>query len=323
METFAAGINNQSVVVGGYLIAGEPYWPYRAYKWSASGGFVPLPGIPDSFFDIARDINECGVATGQSKNHAVRWLPNEEVEDLGTLSQFEPANRNTSQAYGVNNLGHIVGDSTSPIGDGEAFIWTEETGMVGLGRGEGYRSYAQDINDHDVVTGAIRYNDKQVAAIWNADGELEELPGLGGTDSWGYSIDNQGEVVGVSTLPTGEYRGFIWSRRYGTRDLGLLPDGSYILPRDINERGDIIGDAIIDDASPRRTVVLRRFGPFLFPVYLDTRHSYSTGFAINDHRVLVHNFQFTGFNDTRAEVVSLPHIPWHSRLPSCVAATSP
>jgi probable HAF family extracellular repeat protein len=59
------------------------------------------------------------------------------MQDLGALS-----GGNSSQALGINDMGAVVGTSTSSSGD-RAFIWTKQTGM-------------RDLNDSASVTsGAV------------------------------------------------------------------------------------------------------------------------------------------------------------------------
>jgi probable HAF family extracellular repeat protein len=294
----ATGINNRNVVVGTFsLSSSHPFPGFGAFRWSPRQGFERLATLPNSMFSLARDINDCNVAVGESANHAVRWLAPNEVEDLGLLPQ-RPGAPQTSQAFAINNLGHIVGFSTSVRGDGEGFFWSEATGMIGIGIGGGFFSFAQDINDHDVVTGALRFNDRQVAIIWTAANGIQELPGLGGNDSAGIAINNRGEVVGVTSLANGEPRGFLWSQRRGLVDLGQFPDGRVFFPQDINEQGDIVGNAVAEQIF--RAAVVRRIGNRTVRLYQDTRESFGAG--INNRGVFVQNFVLTSFNDMRAEV---------------------
>lgn len=55
-----------------------------------------------------------------------------------------------------------------------------------------------------------------------ANAEILELGTLGGNASLAFAIDDRGQVVGYSTLASGERRPFPWSRQSGMRDLETL-----------------------------------------------------------------------------------------------------
>jgi probable HAF family extracellular repeat protein len=49
------------------------------------------------------------------------------MQDLGVLP-----GGNSSRAFDINDLGYVVGSSTSSSGDDHAFIWTKQAGMTDL-----------------------------------------------------------------------------------------------------------------------------------------------------------------------------------------------
>lgn len=67
-----------------------------------------------------------------------------------------------------------------------------------------------------------------------------ELGTLGGQYSWSTGINNWGQVVGVSELENGEYRGFLWTGRQ-LNNLGSLDNDIFSVAWSINERGEVVG----------------------------------------------------------------------------------
>lgn len=81
-------------------------------------------------------------------------LPGTDICDLGTLDLG-----GTAEAWGVNELGQVVGRSCSPSGDCRAFLW-ENGEMKDLDRLKGtypHRLFdAMDINNLGQITGRAR-----------------------------------------------------------------------------------------------------------------------------------------------------------------------
>ncbi len=93
--------------------------------------------------------------------------------------------------------------------------------------------------------------------LWDRDGSVHDLGNLGGTANIGllavgnvaFSINNRGQVIGVSALPGNQStHAFLWTSETGMQDLGTLPGDVYSAGLDINDRGDVVGGSI--DGNP-------------------------------------------------------------------------
>lgn len=65
-----------------------------------------------------------------------------------------------------------------------------------------------------------------------------DLGTLGGMNTEAYGINNRGDAVGISTIPNGEWRGFVFS---GGQMREFVPGQEVGPPRVINDRGDVAG----------------------------------------------------------------------------------
>jgi probable HAF family extracellular repeat protein len=89
-----------------------------------------------------------GSPSGFNRNHAAFWDGDaaSPVIDLGTFGGTE------SWAWGLNNLGHVVGYAEEPNGIYKGFFWDGDT-MLKLDTLGGPASSAFAINDEGVITG--------------------------------------------------------------------------------------------------------------------------------------------------------------------------
>ncbi|MCD2339224.1 hypothetical protein LRH25_02595 [Ideonella azotifigens] len=214
-------------VATGALAAGS-------YRFTA---LAPITGASQSF-GVA--LNDLGVAAGTSDsgegggpNGATVWLRG---VPTALLSLGGPGAY--SSAQGINNLGQVVGDSTTTEGPGHATRWTGGT-PVDLGTlGGGHYSIALAINHRGQVVG---YSDVLVgglstthAALWQGT-TVTDLGTLGGSYSSARSINRWGQVVGSSTGPgNASVRAVLWQAGSLT-DLG----SGYALC--INDAGQVVG----------------------------------------------------------------------------------
>jgi len=113
-----------------------------------------------------------------------------------------------SKAFGVNDYGEVVGYS----------------GMV-QGPEEGRRAF-----------------------LWDSANGMQNLGTLGGNHSEAYEINNTGQVVGRSTLPSGEgnVRGFLWEGS-SMIDMGTL-GGGWTEAHGINNSCQVVGYSVLSNS---------------------------------------------------------------------------
>ncbi len=204
---------------------------------------------------IANDINNLGdiagyriVDRGAGIYQAVLYSDGTKT-DLGTLGG------RSSFAYGINDLGQVVGhsdlpaDSASGTPPSHAFLYSGD-GMTDLGTLGGRNSFAYGgINNLgqvggtadlpvDPVTGTSVFH-----AFLYSDGAKTDLGSLGGAYSNANGINNSGQVVGSARLTTTPGFGHAFLSSGGRlTDLRLLQgtDGNSIA-FGINDLGQVVG----------------------------------------------------------------------------------
>ena len=242
---------NESREMGGTEVYGDNV--YQGVYWNPAGeAFVlpPLAGV-DPFYGAlhtkAHGINNLSQLVGTGKEgepnfytHAALW-PNNDTEaiDLGFLGQGTPLNY--SEAYGVNDLTHVVGNSA--VGSAiHGFLWRNGQ-MTDLGVGE-----AKAINNTGIIAGRSILN----AVVWEYDPanpgrapRIRQLPiPAGFFSATSTAVNDSGDVVGYAGSPNIDSHAVLW-RNGMAIDLGVWPGGHYSVANGINNLGQIVGTGTV------------------------------------------------------------------------------
>jgi len=184
------------------------------------------------------------------------------VIDLGTLGG------NFSDGDGISNRGHVGAGATLSDGTLHAALWTQEGGMRDLKTLGGPNSTADTPNQYDVVpvfselSAVDPYNENFCqfftnhlcrGAIWK-DGELRQLPTLGGNNAAAWAVNDDGVSVGFSetripdtscatSMPSQvfRYEAAIWDPDGRIHPLSPQAGDNVSFAFGINNRGEVIG----------------------------------------------------------------------------------
>lgn len=170
-----------------------------------------------------------------------------QITELGTLG-------GNSYSQAINKAGNVTGYSyVKPTGiTRHAFNWKPLKGIKDMGSLSDLSSFGIDLNNKFQITGfsyiaetsstdPTKSITKARAFFWNSARGMLDMGSLGGMHSYGYGLNNKGEVVGYSDIAdnTGTHA-FVWTKRKGMIDLGTL-GGNNSYGNGINKFGYVTG----------------------------------------------------------------------------------
>ena len=263
---FADNMNPASTAIpehlndGGGMAGTEVYGDnkYQGVYWNSAGRAFELPGMAgvDPFYGglhtKAHGINMLGQLVGMGKEgapnyyaHAVLWQNKDTPAlDLGFL---EGASLNYSEAYGLNDLTHVVGVSAVALGN-RGFLWRNGQ-MIDLGALSGQAvSEAYAINNTGLIVGKSNF----YPVTWQYDvadpdstPTISQLPIPSGFFSaTPTAVNDAGDVVGYAGSPNIDAHAILW-RNGEAIDLGVWPGGHHSIASGINTLGQIVGNGTI------------------------------------------------------------------------------
>jgi len=220
----ASAINTNGQVVGWAFMAGGTTNHAFVYK---NGEMTDLNPLVVGDYSEALGINNNGEVVGYSPRVGAF------LYSFGTMiTNFGGA------ANGINDSDEVVGGNYSEQGPSSAFLYKYSGGvMTGLGLPSS-ASVANGINNNGQIVGA----NSQGRAFLYSSGTMTDLGALpGGGSSEAFSINESGQVVGVSSIDAVLSHAFLYEG--GTMsDLGTL-GGSYSFANCINDSGQVVGYA--------------------------------------------------------------------------------
>jgi 6-phosphogluconolactonase len=166
----------------------------------------------------------------------------------------------TSTGYGLNDKGQVVGQqdiqSPNPLQPPpQAFLYnSSDNQTIDIDNVKGRQSAAYSINNAGQVTGSLSTGICPIPGSTNpaclgnthaflyTGAGLADIGTLGGTYSAGTSINNRGEVAGISTVANGTAHLFLYTQGH-MHDLGTAA-GQTFASAALNDRGEILALAV-------------------------------------------------------------------------------
>ena len=202
----------------------------------------------------AADLNKAGAVTGISDlaendgSRAFLWQ-NESLEPLHAVVGSH------TEGYAVNDSGVVAGAEISGKGATEQtapVLWLNGT-YTPLPAGDADQASVRDINDNGIAAGqTIEENDNHIL-IWENKTIKSTIPVNGGLARVN-ALNNELQIVGLVHSASGS-SAFLWQDGE-FEDLGTL-GGTNSIAYDINEDGDIVGEATIEDEAATHAFLWR------------------------------------------------------------------
>ena len=220
----AFAINNNGLIAGKVDGAGVVWDLFGTPNYSPFPPYVRITDPGDFFPAETFDINNAGQAAGthHSETAGFRW-------QAGALEILTPLEAIDDDAYGINELGEIVGRGLllGPPQSYHAVFWPAPDTVQDLGTLGGDNSEAYDINnDRIIVGGSETATGDTEAFVWHADFGMQTLGTLGGDYSKAFGVNSTGQIVGESETATGVIHATLWSVIYATEIMVDIKPGS-------------------------------------------------------------------------------------------------
>jgi probable HAF family extracellular repeat protein len=213
----------------------------RYHGWvNLDGGYIDLGHFGGTAFRVW-NLAETGHAVGHANIEgdphwmAFRWHD-------GEFDMIPTHGGPSGVAYGVNDVGQVVGHSQIPLPEGhyQAYLW-DEGALTNLGTLGGGNSAAFAINNSGEIAGSATNAQISARAVVWIDGivhELEHPPGE--PSSVAYDINDAGVCVGATGESEWDDKPAMWID-HALIPLPWLPGAWGSVVFRVNEHGDAVG----------------------------------------------------------------------------------
>lgn len=239
--TFVYAINNGGRIVG-YITGGE----CSQISDQTACGFVDVGGkftyvaceLENSteFFDISNKNEVVGADSFFGGVGGIIWEGNEACNPLE-----DPNGANSSEAWGVNASGNIVGFYTDSAGNFQGFEYLAKTGTYSTISCAGWtNTRAYGINDAGVIVGDVANSTAgPFSGFRYSAGKCTILHFPKAADTYARGINKSGEISGFYTTTAGVTSGF---QKTGSKYTSLsFPKSIGTLAYHLNDAGKIAG----------------------------------------------------------------------------------
>ena len=263
------------------------------------GSAVNWIGANGSMVGIA-DNGQTDPLTGLPQIHGVLWQGGT-MTDLGALFGGYD-----TWALSVNSRGEIVGEAYNTIPDpnsmfgygyqSRAFYWNhgvvQDLGTLGTGNdaaaglinergqviGVSYTSSTPDA--FCTIYGFSLFNFTTGSFLWDRKSGMKDIGSLGGGCTLANDLNNQGQIIGVASLPGDtQAHPFVWNAATGMTDLLDPSDTSFGYAAAENAHGEVTGQ--ICNAVICNAVLWRKRGAHWEKTILGTTSQVTFGWSIN------------------------------------------
>ena len=293
-------INNRGQVAGASEI--DCNCASHPFLWMG-GTLQDLGTLGGSNSNGAYGINDLGQVVGMSGGHAILWMRQNGMQDLG-FNGF---------AYQINDQSEVVGQLSSPP---DAFLWKDGT-TLDLGTLNGGGSTALGINNHTWIVGQSWAK----AFLWTPDTGMHALDNASDGTSAATAINDLDQIVG--TASSNQFGGThaVYYSRQGVIDLGTL--GGVSEASAVNNLGQVVGDSYTA-SGPHAFITDLHGGPMidlntLIPSDSGWDHLF-TAYGINDAGQIVGSGVLPGYDNIHAYLLTPVQSPMVALVPVPPAA---
>lgn len=240
----AEAINNRNQIVGTAALDDDLA---QAFVWDGRRGVRLLGVLPGHVISVGNDVNDREEVVGNSGG-AFIWDERNGMRRLATLGG------QGSTATHINNVGQIIGLSTTAAEEGEHLYFRDVNGdVVDLGNGIPF-----GVNDFGQV-GFSRQSQPLVSDvfIWHSHKGVRRLRGFPEDRLiLPSALNNRKHIVGSIVRDDQLTHAIRWTPGKGMEDLGALGESGFSHATDVNKWGTVVG--YIELGFPIRPFIWRK-----------------------------------------------------------------